>query len=126
MRRQFSLPVVSVSLLSVLMGCDAYQKESNLSVSEKPALEADALERVSLEVFVSSEDRVSVQDREIDTNELRREIKELSTDDMDCSVILRVHPNARTGTIAQTLELIAEMGCDPKIERVSHDQSISD
>lgn len=126
MRRHFSLPIVLVSLSSVLMGCDAYQKEANLSVSEKPVPEADQVERVSLEVFVSSEDRVSFQDRAIDTDELRSEIKKRSTDELDCSVILRVHPNARTGTIVQTLDLITEMGCDTKIERVSWDQSNSD
>jgi len=104
------------------MGCDAYQREVGLSVSEKPALEADDTQSVSLDVFVSSENALSFNNREVDTDEFRTKIRNLSDSNEDCVIVLRIHPNARTGTIIDTLDLISETGCSSQFERFSGDQ----
>lgn len=126
MRHHFSPLIVSVTLLSVLSGCDAYQREVNLSVVENPTPEDDDTKSVSLDVFVSSNDQVSFDDREVDTEELRTEVRRLSDSNIDCVVALRVHPNARTGTIMETRDLIFDNGCSLMIERLSWDQQTSD
>lgn len=126
MRHQLARLVVSLSLLSALIGCDAYQREAKLSAPEKPAAEAEKLRLTSLEVFVSSVDQVSIENREIDSDELRTAIQKLSDSDLGCSIVLRAHPNARTGKIIETHDLISESGCNSRIERLSSDPSTSD
>ena len=126
MLHHLSLMTVTVALSSVIVGCDAYQREANLSVSEKPTLEADESKAVSSKVLVSSDNQVSFDNREVDTNALRTEIRRLSNSNMDCVVVLKAHPNARTGTIIETRDLISEFGCSPKIELLPRDKPTSD
>lgn len=126
MRHHLPVVIVSVVLLCGLVGCDAYQRETNLSVAEKPTQDADDMNAVSAEVLVSPNNRVVYDDSEVDADALRTELRRLLDSDMGCVIVLKAHPNARTGTIIETRDLISEVGCKPKIERLPWDQPRSD